>query len=347
MRVSVCVPAFERVEMLTKLIASFESQEFDEKELCISDDSRTSAVADAVSGLDVAGLVYKRNPTNIGYHHNLLSALEMASGDVAVVLGDDDVFACRSAISEYAAVFSRFPDARFAYGNLLQIDESDRITLSYRFFDHTEEFGAGAPSLLSLMLRSILITGMAFRIGSSLSDIYPSNAMLFPQVDLVRQLLLRNSGVGIASYLCATRAWSEQLGFKENDKVPERVGPRHGNVEVLEIIGRLRGSGLQNEAIISELEQQVVDSYASNLINERILNGRSVVRRNVEALIEGCPSARYSWRLLLARSVARLVNPRFGSILKVGVRRIVAFWRLRDVSVLEQELALTLGSGRG
>lgn len=346
MKISVCVPAYERPATLKKLVASFLSQDYEQKELCVSDDSLTSQISDLIADLGAPDILYKRNASALGYHRNLRSALEMASGDILVVLGDDDVFARRSALSEYAEAFASFPFAHFAYGNLLQIDEADRLTLSYRFFDETTEYRAGAPALTSLMLRSVLITGMAFKNSRLLADLYPADEMLFPQVSLVASLLTQHSGVGIASYLCAARAWGEQLGFKENDKPASVAGPRHGNVEVVELIRSLKDLEAGNRSVIAALERQLIGAYASNLINERIANGNSVVRRNVGALFVGCPRARLSVRLWAALAISHAMTPRMANAVKTMLRRVVAHWRLRDGASVGSELAKTVADVR-
>ncbi|MGH7922559.1 MAG: glycosyltransferase family 2 protein [Candidatus Dormibacteraceae bacterium] len=308
MKVSVCVPAYERPATLEKLIRSVQAQKGVEWEVCISDDSPTDAVQTMVGALDPSGTRYRRNPVNLGYHANLKAALKMATGDVLVVLGDDDLLVSDRPLERYARAFEEHPQAGFAYANLLQIDDQDETTLRYDLFSQSTEWTPGAQAIRHLLLCSIMITGMAFRASADPISFYPSETMLFPQVALTRDLLLRHSGVGITEHLSAMRAWDEQLGFNENSKRAARIGPRHGNIEIMEVIASIADACADAVLVIRELERQYARAYTTNLVNERIHNGRWVVCKNVVELARRNRAARRS-PLLLAVWLAAMVLP--------------------------------------
>lgn len=322
MRVSVCVPAFERPVTLKKLISSVNAQRNVEWEICICDDSRMDGVQAMIGSTDRTGIRYRRNRETLGYHENLKATLEMATGDVLVVLGDDDILLSDTALSQYAAVFQSRPSAGFAYANLLQLDEKDEPTLTYDFFSTTTEWEPGAEAIQHLLLRSILITGMAFRASIDPIKFYPTQEMLFPQIVVTREILLRHSGVGISERLAAMRAWNEQLGFKENSKPRTSSGPRHGNIEIMEIIASLRRSGGTGASAVPELERQLTRAYTTNLVNERIYNGRLAVSRNVLELTRRNPAARSSPLLYAVWLAAILLPAGVAAKIKLAIREV-------------------------
>lgn len=308
--VSVCVPAYERPGMLAELIDSFAVQSLTSKELCIVDDSESDVVQEMVRARqqEIEGIRYLRNRTRLGFGQNLRRCLLEASGDVVVVLGDDDVLASREALDGYAQAFAAYPDCAVAYGNLVQVDAALRCTLLYPFYETTQPFAAGRAALEHLLLRSILITGLAFRRTDRLEALYPRDEVLFPQVELVAGLLQESRGMGIASYLCATRAHSEQLGFRAIRGLDVRGRERHGNIEVMETIAKLT-AGDDGAPLRASLERQLVHAFLTNVPNEKIQGGNRAVLASFRALIETNTAARRS-PALWATVGAALVTPR-------------------------------------
>ena len=308
MRVSVCVPAYERPEMLAQLIETFAAQDYRDRELCISDDSLSDAVGEMVEQMAAPGTVYRHNPINLGYARNLQAALSMATGEVIVVLGDDDLFASPAALSRYAAAFEANPHADFAYSNLVQVDASLRSTLLYPFFKSDIVYSAGIEAIENLLLRSILITGIGLRRSSSIDRYYPSNIMLFPQVEVAGRLLANGEGIGISSFLCATRAHSDQLGFKAIEGKRIKGGERHGGIEVMEITRGLIRDYPSLAVARPLIERNLLRAFTTNLVNEKILTGNRAVARNACDLMRNTrPTG--AWLTLTVVCLAAIVLP--------------------------------------
>jgi hypothetical protein len=121
------------------------------------------------------------------------------------------------------------------------------------------------------------------------------------------------------------RAWDEQLGFKENSKRPARIGPRHGNIEIMEVIASLAGADGDVVLAIPELERQLARAYTTNLVNERIHNGRSAVCRNVVELVRRNRAARRSPLLIVVWLVAMVLPASVALKLKLVVRHAAMY----------------------
>lgn len=340
MRVSVCVPTFERPEMLADLIRTFAIQDHDDRELCISDDSRSESVARTVAQMATPRLEYRHNSENLGYGRNLHAALSMASGDVIVVLGDDDLFASPFALSRYAAAFAAAPHANFAYANLIQVDESLQGTLLYPFFKNDVIYGAGSDAVEHLLLRSILITGIGLRRSPLIDENYPDVNMLFPQVELVGRLLAQGDGIGIGSFLCATRAHADQLGFKAIRGEQMKGGEQHGNIEVTKIIRDLIGEHPQVASAGPSLKKQMLRAFTTNLVNEKILTGNRAVARHARELIK-ISGISIASLLMLAVCLAAIVLPApVANKIKEAIRSLVAKHQFDRVEGGSRQLAI-------
>lgn len=343
MKVSVCVPAFERPETTRLLIESFLAQDHADRELVIADDSRTDVVEQIVNGYADDRIVYRHHEEPQGFCRNLKSALEQSSGQVAVILGDDDLFARADALSIYVASFVSNPTVGYACANVVQIDGNGEVTLAYVAVDETTVYDKGPQAVEHLLLSSVHIAGIAFRRVPDLLEHYPSDQMLFPQVKLASGILSNHAGMAIGHFLSAARASEGQLGFtamkktragrlangRERPTTEVEVGPRHGNAEVMQIIGCLREDTMLPAAAARTLERHYIKNYATNMVNEKIILGNRVVLAHLRLLRQHSAEAkRAHWLLLLC--IVIVVLPRRTALqLKLRLREVVATHMMR------------------
>ncbi|MGX8940679.1 glycosyltransferase family 2 protein [Symbiopectobacterium sp. Eva_TO] len=96
MKISFCIPTYNRCEVLEELIASIANQEkhsFD-VEVCISDNASTDGTQELIDKWEEmygVTIIYSRNEANIGPDRNYLAAVSLASGDYCWLLGSDDI----------------------------------------------------------------------------------------------------------------------------------------------------------------------------------------------------------------------------------------------------------------
>lgn len=95
MKISICIPTFNRAEHLRNCLKSLEANVHNsscEFEICISDncssDETPEIVREAAKTMDI---VYSRNSENIGIAKNFLRVISMASGEFAWLIGNDDL----------------------------------------------------------------------------------------------------------------------------------------------------------------------------------------------------------------------------------------------------------------
>ena len=291
MKVSVCVPTFERPETTRLLIESFLAQDHADRELSIADDSKSDAVERLVAGYADKRIVYHHQKEAVGFRGNLMSCLKQSSGEVAMILGDDDVLARTDSLSIYAASFASNPAIGYACANVVQIDGSGEVTFAYVAADEATVYEKGPQAIQPLFLSSVHIAGIASRRIPDLREHYPSEEMLFPQVKLASQALSNYAGMAIRAFLSGAGASKRQIGFvgMKRNRVGRRsmletelkreveVGPRRGNVEAMQIADRLRKVTSLPAAVAVRFERNYVKSYATNTLAGKIMLGNSVL----------------------------------------------------------------------
>jgi glycosyltransferase involved in cell wall biosynthesis len=96
MKVSICIPQFNRIEYLELVLSSIDAQTYDGIEVVISDDcssDRTEEVIRSYQQRYRYAIIYERQMSNVGFDANLRRALELGTGDYLFVLGNDDAIA--------------------------------------------------------------------------------------------------------------------------------------------------------------------------------------------------------------------------------------------------------------
>lgn len=90
MKLSVCIPTYNRPDLVLKAIESVLSQGFADFELLIHDNSENTLTESAIKQISDNRIKYFRHPNNVGIARNWNSLLEKASYKYVKFLNDDD-----------------------------------------------------------------------------------------------------------------------------------------------------------------------------------------------------------------------------------------------------------------
>jgi glycosyltransferase involved in cell wall biosynthesis len=93
MKISICIPQYNRIHYLLKSLRIIEQQTYPDIEVCISDDCSSDETVLEIEKLKTNykyPVVFDKNPVNRGYDRNYRKCIEMASGEYAFVIGNDD-----------------------------------------------------------------------------------------------------------------------------------------------------------------------------------------------------------------------------------------------------------------
>jgi glycosyltransferase involved in cell wall biosynthesis len=130
MKVSICIPTFNRCRHLTNCLTSIIANRAKEAlsfQVCIADNCSTDDTLQVVRRAQgYIDIKYHRNSHNLGIPRNFLKAVEMADGEFVWLIGDDDLL-MPSAVQEVLDLIERHQDVDFFYVN------SFHLTTEYVF----------------------------------------------------------------------------------------------------------------------------------------------------------------------------------------------------------------------
>jgi hypothetical protein len=117
---SICIPQHNRTSFLLEVCRSLDAQTFRAFEVCISDDCSTDGRGEELLDfLQTSGLsfAYRRLNRNLRYDGNLRSAIELASGQYAFLLGNDDAVKNAASLQNLHDTMATMPQAAVVLTN--------------------------------------------------------------------------------------------------------------------------------------------------------------------------------------------------------------------------------------
>lgn len=148
MKISICIPQYNRSKLLEKALRMLENQTYDNIEIVVSDDCSQDDTIERITNLAKSfrfPIVLGTNDKNTGYDRNYRKCIELASGDYAFVIGNDDTILEKDSI-EYLVNFLKsndYPD--IGYCNY--VEEKDKSFVVERARS-TKVHGSGIETAL-------------------------------------------------------------------------------------------------------------------------------------------------------------------------------------------------------
>lgn len=191
MKVSICIPTYNRVNLIKKIIESVLSQTFTDFELIITDDASTDSTKKIVESIEDQRIRYIRHASNLGMAKNWNSGLSQARGEYIKVLMDDDAL---------------YPECLEQQVKVLDADSSVGVVCC----DYNTINGAGN------VIQSKTFNSESFRIFS--------HSTKEAGHDFIAQYLLGKRRVGLPSSILFRRSVQKKVGaFDENIGCPADI----------------------------------------------------------------------------------------------------------------------------
>ena len=162
MRISVCIPQYNRSAYLLKALESIRVQTHPDVEVVVADDCSTDDTATVVPAyLEASGLRYSffRHPRNIGYDGNLRSALAAATGDYLFILGNDDCLPEERTLANVATCIEAHGRPAVVLGNVSDYASPNAVSTRVRA---TENLGHGVELALQMFRAFSCVAGLVF-----------------------------------------------------------------------------------------------------------------------------------------------------------------------------------------
>ena len=120
--ISICIPAYKRIDFLKRLLHSISIQTFRDFEVVVTDDSASIEVAKLCGEYQkLFSLRYYKNEKPFGTPENWNEAMRKAKGSWIKIMHDDDWFPDEDSLEEYADAIDDYPNEKFffsAYRNM-------------------------------------------------------------------------------------------------------------------------------------------------------------------------------------------------------------------------------------
>jgi abequosyltransferase len=209
--ISVCIPAYNRPEVLPALLDSILEQDFDDYEIVICEDKSpmrqdiATVVSNYLSKFP-GRIVYFENEQNLGYDANLRNLFEKATGQYCFFMGNDDLM-CPAALSTVASALVRYPDVGVILRSYASFNGTpDNIAQVFRYFDKERFFPAGAETISTIYRRSVVIPGMVIHRKAALElRTERFDGFLLYQLYLVANILVTKNAVFLPEILVLYR----------------------------------------------------------------------------------------------------------------------------------------------
>jgi glycosyltransferase involved in cell wall biosynthesis len=163
-KLSVCIPAYNRAEVLGDLLDSILAQDYDDYDIVVVEDQspqredirriveRYASTTDRIR--------YFENEANLGYDRNLRETITRATADYCFFMGNDDLMAA-GALRTVAEGIARYDNIGVVLRtwSAFRGDPSNIVSTS-RYFDSERFFPAGTRTIATFYRRSVVIPGM-------------------------------------------------------------------------------------------------------------------------------------------------------------------------------------------
>ncbi len=126
--ISICIPAYKRINFLKKLLDSISIQTYKNYEVIITDDSPDENVSQLIKSYNSIGKMrYYKNENALGTPENWNEAIRKANGVWIKLMHDDDWFANANALQLFFDETIRNPDYAFFFSAYNNVDEVSNL----------------------------------------------------------------------------------------------------------------------------------------------------------------------------------------------------------------------------
>ena len=225
LKFSVCIPAYNRANVLPELLESILSQDFTDYEVVICEDNspERESISRIVARYDEANpdiIRYFENQETLGYDGNFRTLIEKAKGEYCFFMGNDDLM-CPNALSTVAKALSRYENIGVVLRSYASfVDSPGNIDQEFRYFDSERFFAAGPETIASIFRRFVVISGLVLhRETAHRHATERFDGTLLYQLHLVANILTRMNGVFLPEIIVLWRKGGiPDFGHSEKEK---------------------------------------------------------------------------------------------------------------------------------
>ncbi len=264
-RISVCIPVYNRPEVLPGLLDSIFMQDYPDYNIVICEDKSPKRdeirrIVDDYRSWRAAWIVYHENEKNLGYDGNLRNLIARADGEYCFLMGNDDLM-CPGALSAVASAIQRYDRVGVVLRSYAAFDGTpENIVRTARYFDCEKFFPAGSATITTFFRRSVVISGVSLHREAALQyDTDRFNGTTLYQLYVIANILNTMNGVFLPEILVLYRdrgvpefgnSESEKGRFIPNVRTPESsLLFMKGMLEIAAYVQKTRGIVIYNPIV--------------------------------------------------------------------------------------------------
>ncbi|MBO5144117.1 MAG: glycosyltransferase family 2 protein [Lachnospiraceae bacterium] len=118
-KVSICIPTYNNVDEVERLLQSIDGQEYKDYEVNISDDSTNDEIENLIRKYEKVNYIHNKKP--MGHIFNWNAAIRMAKGEYIKIMFSDDWFTDAQSLGNFAALLDADEKAMLAFSGSRQV----------------------------------------------------------------------------------------------------------------------------------------------------------------------------------------------------------------------------------
>ncbi len=242
-RLSVCIPAYNRPAELRELLDSVLAQSYPHYDVVICEDhspqrAEIRAVVEEYQPRFDGRIRYFENPANLGYDANYRNLIRRATGDYCFIMGNDDIVA-PGAFATVADVIRRTPNVgvilrsiAYFYGR-----PEDFFTIA-RYSADELRLPPGLDTIVQFYRRTAILSGLVVHRGEALAhETDQFDGTLYYQFHVAASVLWQRPGVIVPEVLAYYREGQrKEFGTSPTERGRFTPGDAHNITEALRLI---------------------------------------------------------------------------------------------------------------
>lgn len=195
---SICIPAYNRVPFLQRLLDSIAAQQFTDFEVIITDDSTTDAVQQFINKQSYRfSLQYIRNQQQLGTPRNWMEGMKYASGTWIKIMHDDDWFASTDSLKIFTEHIDEKVDCIFSGYSIY--NEQNKLLVDQTI--STARFAVIQTHPYLLFAKNELGPPSVLLFRSSMNELYDPTFKWLVDIEAYIRMMLRYKAVYIPQSL--------------------------------------------------------------------------------------------------------------------------------------------------
>lgn len=206
-KISICIPAFNRADKLYRLINSIFCQDYEDFEIIICEDMSPARIEirKIVSNFNDNRIKYIENKKNLGYDANLRKTMQNATGEYMMLMGNDDLLS-KGSLKLISKKIDKYNPAVIIRSYESFYKEEKNFYQIHRYVKKDQYIQVNKEELAWLFYRVVLVSGLVIK--RSLAKAFHSNKVdgtLYYQNYLICQIASKNKVLYVPEIIVKNR----------------------------------------------------------------------------------------------------------------------------------------------